>query len=765
MKRFFLVVITAFFTLMVNAQEWMSLTEILGTVRSKIPNSSIQKEVGFYFDEMPFSKFRITKKKNDFDVRFSEMPGGKDNVIIRSKHVLVSSSDGHSYTEESGKALTSDKDWRYYDSSKPVYPTFIYHLQENDVQVSLTKAEINLLKAMKSYYAETCRKLISEYPANSPALDYDDYIKFTNSKFSPTGLYPISQVKNYVSALITIVKNKMRAEDIGSMDEKSLSRLSQQIFSYSRDVSAIPSANTPAKTSGLSEKIKQIVAGNFAKKKDIKPRPQTESGWTLVKSNKFVDQDIVCEHWRKGNNALRIFKKSNGDFATFAENDGQVIPSDNERTIGEYRRTVSDDGYSLVVYGGFANNILSLSAEGKNRPQIKINDNKRANIIRVSLPNEITIDKVANDNNSGETFITWNEFVNGFTKEQYAEAERTIFIYGTEGTKGKKPVEIARQKVVESFLRNLESDFYYPNIAVYEKGGKGYLLVKGETDHRDQKYAIDIESGNTYRLFSHKKKNSMYDIVGISLEKKPKMKLLDDRLYYCSDGDSIISVENDIVKYANGDYIKFDGNSVVSGRLHRNGGIAKISTKEDFVLAEIQYPDKRIYRGTIWRSATDFGDDKYSVINSSSSSQRWLTDKNLTPYKGSMEMADGTIVQIVDGMTLAEKKAAEAEAARKKAEAERQKELAAKKLRNYYINKYGYYPGDDDPWIYNILAVGHPMAAIIEYTKGIARLPVPELVGNYGKMKKYLYKYNDMMNNRQTIIVYTTNGIISSVYR
>ena len=148
MKRFFLVVITAFFTLMVNAQEWMSLTEILGTVRSKIPNSSIQKEVGFYFDEMPFSKFRITKKKNDFDVRFSEMPGGKDNVIIRSKHVLVSSSDGHSYTEESGKALTSDKDWRYYDSSKPVYPTFIYHLQENDVQ-ALNKRNKMLLTTLE----------------------------------------------------------------------------------------------------------------------------------------------------------------------------------------------------------------------------------------------------------------------------------------------------------------------------------------------------------------------------------------------------------------------------------------------------------------------------------------------------------------------------------------------------------------------------------------------------------------------------------------
>ena len=63
--------------------------------------------------------------------------------------------------------------------------------------------------------------------------------------------------------------------------------------------------------------LQQLMEGDMGMP-EIKTQPMPEAeGWTLVRSNTIAG--FKCDHYEKGGQAVRVFKKDNGDFITLAE--------------------------------------------------------------------------------------------------------------------------------------------------------------------------------------------------------------------------------------------------------------------------------------------------------------------------------------------------------------------------------------------------------------------------------------------------------------
>lgn len=86
----------------------------------------------------------------------------------------------------------------------------------------------------------------------------------------------------------------------------------------------------------------------------------TKMGYTLTRTTEI--DGMKCEHYEKGTEELRTFKKSNGDFFTCKEdlNGFNKAPDDKEKAIGSLRLTSEDgivlerlnDTYSVVLKNG-----------------------------------------------------------------------------------------------------------------------------------------------------------------------------------------------------------------------------------------------------------------------------------------------------------------------------------------------------------------------------------------------------------------------------
>lgn len=395
---------------------------------------------------------------------------------------------------------------------------------------------------------------------------------------------------------------------------------------------------------------------------DVKPLPETESGWTKVRSNVVVG--FKCDHYEKGDQALRVFWKDNGDFITLDEDpDGLAREPEVQKgyvgdttgicSKGPWRLHIEDNGQEVDVIGGFP-----VYGDHKGYAIMYPNGNGFGGIMQSAPGYMIGFNhKMA---------ITWENFKTG---------KKML------GTTGEKYITTITRKV--SLHGNHDWIYLSSNPKeIFPSCGLGFVV-----------------GNRVYDL--NPKTQSLTPAVG---------QYINDFVYPTTGNDSIVSVEKvdhsyEKLTYANGDYVVTDIKNRNSGRkeepiyggvqsgvLHRAGGILKIKENNRFILT---LPDGRIFAGRLahescipgtplYRGHKDATDDSRGGNNA-----QLILGSELQPWTGDFELADGTIEHLEMGWSskqLAEAKAKEA----KQEEEQKKQEVAAKqKAQQDLYNKYG----------------------------------------------------------------------------
>ena len=399
-----------------------------------------------------------------------------------------------------------------------------------------------------------------------------------------------------------------------------------------------------------------------------KPYPETHN-WQLVKTNTIAG--FKCEHYEKGDEALRVFRKDNGDFITLLEDPDGVSrePEDREQFLpstvstmekevlpfGEYRITTSD---GIVINGGFDDNYLFLDSDDsglyKGTRLLNINNGNDDGLkdlknffkggfgIKATLPNG---DAYSSANLAGSIRVAWHNFKKNTFKDFYPD-----WIYLNDHPNERYPEIDTRYK----------GDLFFKS---------GYLI-----DDRVYAWSDEAKSITT-----------------------PLYQFFEKRLYPICMSDTIVSVKRDekehtmTISYANGDHLNFDNlvvtsvtvqdGNVVSGELHRSGNILKIKTRNGKTSCSLEYPDGKVFVGTINGEGFSFSMGIFPT---------WvMQNTDVVPYTGCYEYPDGTIVKLTKGFTDEQIAAMEAEQeAQKKAEEEREKKKQQQEKETLY-KKYG----------------------------------------------------------------------------
>lgn len=267
-----------------------------------------------------------------------------------------------------------------------------------------------------------------------------------------------------------------------------------------------------------------------------------------------------------------------------------------------------------------------------------------------------------------------------------------------------------------------------------------------------------------YRCYS----SSSSDENNVIFEPTPVLQLIKGKFFIVCPTDTIVDVKYVSTKdttineqklqeytscevfYKNGDRYKYVKKHPDGGysdwyqiaTLHRMDGVLKITkkgttfTKNDGTVIQVDRLHNREGRGQTANAALC---DQEELVY-------WLSEDSLT-FSGNVTYPDGTTDKLDRGESGSYLKSLAKEEEKKK-EAEKQA------IRNSYIKKYGYYPGDYDKRE-DFLKPGRKFGAIEEYT-------TVSLVSTNGLYKRYKVFYGSYAGT-QYAYVWVKNGIITSV--
>ena len=366
---------------------------------------------------------------------------------------------------------------------------------------------------------------------------------------------------------------------------------------------------------------------------DVKPLPETEAGWTKVRSN--VVAGFKCDHYEKGDKALRVLWKDNGDFITVDEDpdglarepkvhEGYVGDTTGICPYGPWRVHLKHKGQDVVLIGGYPD------GKGKGYTIMYSSGNGVGGYLR-----EQPIGYMLNDPEN--MAINWEIFKTG-----------------------KKPEP--------KYLRTHD-----------------WLYLSSNPEERYPSYGSSFLVGN--RAYD-------YDKQTLSLT-RPTGQYVDGFIYPIVAGDTIVSIEVldtehtpqyardkgfkcEKLTYANGDYVLTDiragsesvnrgsntnyiSGDVYSGTLHRAGGVLKIKDRNRFLLT---FPDGKLFGGRLALESCTPGEPLRSgdrnATDDGGGNARLILGSELKPWTGDYELPDGTIEHLEMG--LSSKQLAEANA-------------------------------------------------------------------------------------------------------
>lgn len=160
------------------------------------------------------------------------------------------------------------------------------------------------------------------------------------------------------------------------------------------------------------------------------------------------------------------------------------------------------------------------------------------------------------------------------------------------------------------------------------------------------------------------------------------MQKVNDNYYFANDIDSIISVQNNVIKYANGDEItiaKTNYGAGVLGTIHRNGGIVTAKKINGKTRCRLTMPNGDFFTG-------DFEESNVHGIRCDFFPYTALQYRSLTPYNGTWNRG-GKIEEYVEGRNKTEVEREQAvKAAKKVAEVKAIYEKVCKEFGKKYVD-------------------------------------------------------------------------------
>lgn len=397
-----------------------------------------------------------------------------------------------------------------------------------------------------------------------------------------------------------------------------------------------------------------------------KPLPVVQ-GWTLVKSNTVAG--FKCDHYEKGNQAVRVFKKDNGDFITLLEDESGLSREPDEwkgevsykvYPIGEYRMTTSG---SIVVTGGYDDTFY----------YTKTNSNSLTKEIGSYVAKAIKYTYPSGD------AISVRQFGTGKIEDKPIDKWSLMYGYKVkEQDKGQTPPSWDNFKNSKKALPNgKEEDDGY--LYLSETPDKRYIDAGGFLIG-DRLYGFDYEAGSITtswaQIFNGERYEALPSDTVISATKQTY-------------NNGYIDQEGKLVKFANGDEVLYDHiGYILSCKVHRLGGVVTVKNGKTL---RIDYPDGKIFAGTL-----AYPEENHIlgtiIFNELKASEFNLVNTDLRPWTGTFEYPDGTLVNITEGKTdkevAAEKAAREAAEKKEKAAKEKAKQQELQALYKQYGKQY-----------------------------------------------------------------------------
>lgn len=444
-----------------------------------------------------------------------------------------------------------------------------------------------------------------------------------------------------------------------------------------------------------TEETKQIIEKKIAEKiaeikKDwpIFTTPEQE-GFTKVKSN--VIGGFACDHYEKDGIEVRTFHKDNGDFVTVEEDPDGLSQLSSGRFLGEYQIT-DQSGTCIKV-------------QKKSDEDLRQMFLQRLGLDLDFSVNDLYTTRIVFKNNNVKVCHGNNVMADRISLADY-------YIW-----------DIFKRKDITIF----NNDIDIPSGMLYlaDNPTEGYPCMYFSC--RDLRVKSNKENkGFNYDLEGHKIGNKF-----VTLDKngdiKYTLQILDNnRAFFVNDYDSVVSITDSIktadneyyakITYANGDNIIYyceggtyhgrgggsDARKILSGKLHRNGGILTVSERN----LRLNLPDGTIFVG----NTNTYFDDLEQI----------LCKNDIKPYEGIYEYPDGRKEEVKEGMTEKQRQQKEAEA-----EAEKAKIYAAKKAKSDaalapYFQKYGRKLVES--FVYDTKYIGAPISLIQELVRNQEKL-------------------------------------------
>ena len=244
-----------------------------------------------------------------------------------------------------------------------------------------------------------------------------------------------------------------------------------------------------------------IVQQSLAQRYFISPE---KNGYTLTRSN--IIDGLKCDHYEKGSEEVRTFRKSNGDFVTFEEdNDGfNRIPNVSDRSIGSNRITYKDgvvQSCETHLVRGFDENFMIVTLQNGNK--LMMNRIISVDYKSFKTPGEFLLDK---GDINGITHVNFADNPKVFHRCSNGKItiEQTVYTCDIEGNFVKTsllfPVEgtnkIIEVHVVESEgLMRIEKDHNGDFIFSYANGDKVIKGLNSENDIKSLYYSFNLKDG------------------------------------------------------------------------------------------------------------------------------------------------------------------------------------------------------------------------------------------------------------------------------
>lgn len=260
-----------------------------------------------------------------------------------------------------------------------------------------------------------------------------------------------------------------------------------------------------------------IVQQSLAQEYFISPE---KNGYTLTRSTTI--DGLKCDHYEKGSEEVRTFRKSNGDFVTFKEDyDGfNRIPNESDRSIGSNRITYKDgvvQSCETHPVNGFDVNFMIVTLQ--NGDKLMMNRIISVDYNSFKTPGEFLLDKEEIKNITHVNFAD-NPKVFHRCKDGKITIGQTVYacdnkgnfrkgslLFPVEGTNEKLEVHVVESEGLMRIEKDHNGDYIY-NYANGDKVIKGfysksdiqsllneYVLKDGTTKHFENG-VLKIKNGN-----------------------------------------------------------------------------------------------------------------------------------------------------------------------------------------------------------------------------------------------------------------------------